>query len=228
MMQNYFDLFTEASNRTDAIAGRMSNYPLQITPELFLDIPMIVAGIERDFSDFLPNTDMLPGKCFVVARELSYVLCELGIRHTVTVGDIELVDGLYAGVTLEKLLQDVSDGYQLDFVDGIPTGKLIDAHAWITLENGMVIDATILPSQHRKNVGATEMLSFADAVYYTGKPNTPVIRHIPMLTGFVYHQRVLTAVMDGDFQNYFQWYEDYAQLMARIDLYRLVPELIQA
>lgn len=224
-MQNYIESYREAAERTDILAGRMSNYPLEIDPDLTIDMNLVVTAIAKDFSEFLPHTDVLPGMCFRVALELSYVLFELGVRHTVTVGDIELVDGLYVGLTLDKLLQDVADGYQLDIVDGLPAGKPIEAHAWITLENGFVIDATVLASQHRKSVNPMEVLSFENAVYYTGKPNTPVIRHIPMMTGLVYHQKVLTALVDGDLQRYCQWYEDYARLMARLDLLRLVPDL---
>lgn len=224
-MPNYIDSFREAFERTDALAGRMSNYPLEIDPDLTIDMALVVAAIAKDFSEFLRDTDVLPGMCFRVARELSYVLFELKIRHTVTVGDVELIDGLYVGLTLDKLQQDVAEGYQLDFVDGLPAGKPIEAHAWITLENGFVIDATVLASQHRKSADPMRALSFEDAVYYTGKPNTPVISHIPMMTGLVYHQKVLTALIDGDLQAYCQWYEDYARLMARLDLLRLVPDL---
>jgi hypothetical protein len=224
-MQEYIEAFREAMERTDALAGRMSNYPLVIDPCLSIDVASVVTAIAKDFSEFLPHTDVLPAMCFRVARELSYVLFELGIRHAVTVGDIELVDEWYVGVSLSQLLQDVAEGYQLDYWDGRHIGRPINAHAWITLENGCIIDATILASQHRKSSNPTELLSFGESVYYTGKPHTPVISHIPMMTGFVYHQKVLTASMDADFHNYCQWYEDYPKLMGRLDHLRLVPAL---
>lgn len=50
--------------------------------------------------------------------------------------------------------------------------------------------------EKRKSSNSMDPLSFEEAVYYTGKPNTPVIRHIPMMTGLVYHQKVLTVSMD--------------------------------
>jgi len=224
-MQSYIETFREALARTDGLAGGMSNYPLQIDPGLTIDMTVVVAAIAEDFAGFIPHTDLLPGGCFRIARDLSYILFNLGVRHTITVGDIELVDGRYVGLSLENLMRDVAAGYQVDFVDGVPAGKPIEAHAWITLENGMVIDATILASQHRKCAYPTAPLPFEDAVFYTGKPNTPIIRHIPMMTGLVYHQKVLTSLMDGDLQIYCQWYEDYAKLMARLDLLRLVPVL---
>jgi hypothetical protein len=103
-MNEYFQDFKEAMKWTDAIAGWLSNYPLTITPELKIDIHLVVDGIARDLSGFLPHTDVLPGQCFRVARELSYILLELGVRHTVTVGDIELIDGLYVGLSLDRKL----------------------------------------------------------------------------------------------------------------------------
>ncbi|MHA6140985.1 hypothetical protein ACX3YC_26795 [Pseudomonas mohnii] len=225
LMQNYVESFQIASQRTDALAGGMSNYPLKIDSGLTINIASVVAQIAKDFSEFLPHTDVLPGQCFRIARELSYILFDLGIRHTVTVGDIELVDGLYVGLNLEKFVLDVANGYRLEFVDGLPAGKPIEPHAWITLENGFVVDATVLASQHCKSSNPEEVLSFEDALYFTGKPNTRVIRHIPMLNGFVYYQKVLTARRNGDLQNYWQWYEDYALGMARLDLFRLAPSL---
>lgn len=226
-MQTYISAFKEAQAWTDAYAGRMSNYPLDIIPSLGINKAIVATAIAKDFSSFLPHSDVLPGMCFRVARELSYVLFELGIRHTVTVGDIELVDGMYVGLNQDKLKQDLDEGYQLDFDNGRPVGRPIDAHAWITLEDGTVIDSTILPSQHRKQKGSSQPLPFEEAVYFSGKPNTPVIRHIPMMTGFVYHQRVLTALEDGSCRDFCQWYEDYARLMARHDLMRLAPGLLQ-
>jgi hypothetical protein len=46
-----------------------------------------------------------------------------------------------------------------------------------------------------------------------------------MMTGLVYHQKALTDLIDGDFQNYCQWAEDYGRMMGRMDLMRLVPAL---
>lgn len=224
-MQEYIQAFKEAVARTDAIAAGLSNYPLRIQPGLKIDIPQIVDAIARDLSSFLPHTDVMPGRCFRIARDLSYILFELGVRHTVTVGDIELVDGLYVDLTLEQLQHDVAEGYGLDFQNGCPVGRPINAHAWITLENGCVIDTTILPSQHRKSANPSELLTFADAVYFSGKQHTPVVRHIPMMTGLVYHQLVLIGEGDGDALNYCQWSEDYPRLMGRMDLLRLVPAL---
>lgn len=224
-MQEYIQAFKEAMARTDEISGGLSNYPLRITPGLKIDIPRVVETIARDFAGFMSHTNVLPGACFRVAREVSYILLELGVRHTVTVGDIELVDGLYVGVTLEQLQRDVAEGYGLDFKDGIPVGRPINGHAWITLENGCVIDTTILPSQHRKSQNPSEYLSFTDAVYFSGKHHTPVVRHLPMMTGLVYHQLVLIGEGDGDTPTYCQWSEDYARLMGRLDLLRMVPAL---
>lgn len=111
------------------------------------------------------------------------------------------------------------------FKEGVPVGKLAQGHAWLTLENGAVIDATILASRHRKAFGDEALLSFADAIYYTGKPGTPVVRHIPMLTGFVYHQKVLTG-FDRLVETYCSWYQDYYKAMANLDITRMVPGLI--
>lgn len=46
-----------------------------------------------------------------------------------------------------------------------------------------------------------------------------------MMTGLVYHQKALVALVDGDLQSYCLWAEDYGKLMSRLDLLRLVPAL---
>ncbi|HHH9444531.1 TPA: hypothetical protein ACP32N_006537 [Pseudomonas aeruginosa] len=224
-MSDYLELFRAAMQRTNELSGGMSNYPLAINPKTEIDLSVVVREVAKDFTSFIPNTNVLPGKCYRVARELSYILFDLRIRHTVTIGDVELVDGLYTGATPEQLTRDVLEGYQLDFVEGRPVGKPINGHAWITLEDGCVLDATVLASQHRKSPDRDRLLTFEEAIYVTGKRGTPVVRHIPMLTGLVYHQKALTSSVDGDFENYCKWAEDYGRLMARLDLLRLAPEL---
>ena len=129
-MKEYLRLFREAMERTNSVSRGLSNYPLELEPSHFIDLPAVALAIAKDFSEFLPHTDVLPGKCFRVARELSYVLFDLRIRHTVTVGDVELNDGLYVNVSSEQLLRDVLEGYQLDSIEGRPAGKPINAHAW--------------------------------------------------------------------------------------------------
>ncbi|MGU2437714.1 hypothetical protein ACTVZD_28310, partial [Pseudomonas aeruginosa] len=71
-MQEYIESFRRAMDRTSALTRGMSNYPLDIDPALFIDLPVVVSAIAQDFSEFLPHTDVLPGMCFRVARELSY------------------------------------------------------------------------------------------------------------------------------------------------------------
>lgn len=224
-MIDYISRFNEARSWTDFRYAGMSNYPLRIDPSFKVDVQALVATIAKDFQQFIDSTDDLPGRCFLIARELSYIIGAMEIRHTVTVGDVRLKDGLYVNIARERLASDLDGGYQVDMVNGVPIGKPIDAHCWITLENGLVIDATILASQHRKSPAAQIPLTFEEAIYYTGKEGVPDLEYIPMATGFVYLQRVLTSPQDGDFATYLKWYRDFNQMMCAIDLERLVPTL---
>ncbi|MBD9483921.1 hypothetical protein IB229_13120 [Pseudomonas sp. PDM14] len=224
-MKSYIEMFAEAIALTNTINQGMSNYPLQIITDASVNLKMVVAAIAKDFSEFMPGSEILPGRCFWVVRELSYVLFDLGIRHTVTIGDIELAEGMYTGATAADLLDEISEGYQYEIRDGAIHGKPAKGHAWITLESGDVIDGTILASQHRKLRSAAEPLPLNEAIFYTGKPGTPMIRHIPMLTGLIYHQKVLIGEHDGFLAEYCQWSEDYGRLMSRLDLMRAVPFL---
>lgn len=228
LMFEYISRFNEARAWTDFRYAGMSNYPLRIDQTFKVDVESLVATIAKDFQQFIDSTDDLPGRCFLIARELSYIIGAMGIRHTVTVGDVRLTDGLYVGIPHERLARDLDGGYQIDMVNGVPVGKPIDAHCWITLENGLVIDATVLASQHRKSPAAKIPLSFEEAIYYTGKEGAPYLEYLPMVTGFVYLQRVLTSPQDADFATYLKWYQDFNQMMCAIDLERLVPTLQRA
>lgn len=120
----------------------------------------------------MPDSDTLPGKCFRVARAISYLLFNLQIKHALTVGDIKLNYGWLIGTDRERIQQELKDGYQFGFDDqGLPIGRPIDAHAWITLENGQILDATILPSEHRKKKWKTQPLSFEESLFFFGREN---------------------------------------------------------
>lgn len=227
-MNDYIARFNEARSWTDFRFAGMSNYPLRIDQGFQIDAPALVAAIAKDLHQFIDTTADLPGRSFIVARELSYIIGAMNIRHTVTVGDIRLNDGLHAKVSRERLATDLEAGYQLEGQGGTSAAGLSDAHCWITLENGQVIDATILATLHQKSSAAACPLSFMDAIYYSGKPGVPDLEFIPMVTGFVYLQRVLASPQDGHYPLYLTWYRDFNQMMCNIDLERLAPVLQEA
>ena len=216
-LTSYISKFSEAKKWTDHHYDQSMNYDLLIDENKNINVEKVVEAIAKDFSDFIRDSDWLPGRCFRIVREISYVLFELKIKHTVTIGDIELKDGKYVNITRKDLIEEIRAGYQIDFNEqGVPIGKTANAHCWITLENGLIIDATILASQNRKN-NDYKPLPFKEAIYYSGKKDTPVVKYIPLITGFAYHYLVLTHEMDGSFDTYMHWYRDFDHVIDRLE-----------
>jgi hypothetical protein len=216
-MCEYISAFIDAMSWTNDHSDKRLNYPLQIDQSKKFNMDDIAKCIADEFSILLPHSDVLPGRCFRVARRLSYLLIKLQIKHTVTIGDIKLDSGWYVSTSRKKIKNELKAGYQFSINDeGLPIGRPIDAHAWITLENGQILDATILPLYHRENKPAAKPLSFKDSIYYHGKDNTPTLKHIPLMTGFGYHAMVLMHPKDGYYKINVQWVKDYFNAIDKI------------
>jgi len=212
MIAQYIRLFKDAYAWTNEHTDPNFNYPMVIRPEASVDMPSVTRALAKDFEVFIDNTNILPGNCFWIAREVSCVLFTLRIPHAVTIGDIEITDKHYVGVSKESLTKKLDAGYMIhEDENGLPASAPATAHAWITLENGQIIDATILASQNRKSGGPP--LAFADAFYYFGRPNAPNMRHVPFMTGLAYHCGVLTHPLDKMGPTYLSWYDEYFKFM---------------
>jgi len=216
VIAQYIRLFKDAYVWTNEHTDPNLNYPMVIRPEASVDMPSVTRALAKDFAEFVANTDCLPGCCFPIAREVSYVLFQLRIPHAVTIGDIELADKYYVGLSKESLIKELDAGYVIhDDESGRPASAPANSHAWITLENGQIIDATILASQHRKGGGPP--LAFADVFYYFGRPNSPNMRRVPFMTGFAYHYNVLTNRFDKMGPTYLSWYDEHFRFMEFMD-----------
>lgn len=208
MINEYVERFEKAKKWTNENTESQYNYNLDINTNNEIDMNLIVSALVRDFSGFIESTSILPGRCFQIVREVSYVLFSLKIKHTVTIGDIKLKDRFYVGLNDDSLKKEIKDGYKIEYnAQGIPVGVPADAHAWITLENGQIIDATILSSLNAK--AGNPPLEFKDAFYFFDEENKSDIIHIPYMTGFAYHYLVLTDPRDSFYQTYMQWYETF-------------------
>lgn len=214
-MDEYIDRFREALDYTHQLSRGMSNYCLYIDPRHPTNFRSVQTGCAQIFEQEVPSTRLLPGSCCIAVMYASWALIQQGVRHVVTIGDVELAEGRYVGIEQKDLIQQMSTGYQ-------PLDRPLDAHAWITLECGTVLDATILASQHAKHSPLAPSLSFIDAIYLSSHEHPHIKRHIPMLTGMVFHQRVLTHPQDPNFERFRHWYQSHAAAMAHFDMQRLM------
>lgn len=170
--------YIEAFNALAASQGSAYSIPdvtlwLPATQDCISSAPEAEQRVRKQLKD-LGNMSMdLIGHCIQISALASQALCSAGIRHTFTVGNV-VVDGVpYFDITPASLASAYAEGY-------IET-KVINAHAWITLECGTVLDATILPSlayrRHKKR------LKLIQCIHRSDVPGPKSISHIPMILG---------------------------------------------
>ncbi|NMV39656.1 hypothetical protein [Ralstonia insidiosa] len=198
----YLRSFNDAMARSQGNNWPELNAQLNVDPAQALDLQAIRKAVADHFSvDYVSDTWELAGRCFLVAREMSYVLFGLRIPHAVTIGNVQLDGQPYFTTTLESLAKEFSDGY----VGNTPA----NAHCWLTLADGSILDGSLLPSiSHRE--GASESLSFHDAIFIKRHDFVDRLEYLPYLTGLHYHFEVVThEFLDRYFETYAQWVDDY-------------------
>lgn len=209
----YIARFEAAQDWTRRHVDRAWFPDMRVDSSCQVDISGLTDALALDFQEFMENTAGLAGRCFQVVREVSYVLMDLRLGHEVTIGDVLLPDGPYVSLSRQRLKRDLRAGYRIDCDEnGYPVGVPAHAHAWITLQDGQVIDATVLSSMNRR--AGLEPLSFQDIIYHDRHPAN--IHHLPLMTGFGYHGEVLTHPLDRYFDIYRSWFVDHSDFMARI------------
>jgi hypothetical protein len=141
----------------------------------------------------------LIGKCFANVSLVSSKLLREQIKHTVTIGDVFVNGTSYFGATHASLLADMEMGSSVE--------SPAAAHAWITLENGVVIDVTLNASLANK--GNKPAVDWAQAIYVSTEPYEHV-EHVPMLLGTEYQLRAI--VVDNEFAK--QYFIAHSRLVA--------------
>lgn len=206
-MKDYISLYNEAMKRSTELF-KPALLPAKVSidtnkPEY--DIAAIKAAIIQDFIEFIPSPQSMIGRCFKIVREGSYVLQSMGIPHYLTIGNIEYKGTPYFTTTVQSLYSEIKNGYT--------PFEPANAHAWLTLDSGQIVDLTILPSLDAQYGSGS--LGWESAIFVSDSNVVPEIRHIPMLTGFGYHFHVVTSEFDiQNYDNYYQWLRDFPLFFA--------------
>lgn len=133
LMDDYITKFLSAAFRSTALYGDEINPPLTIRAEQPLYGLPVIDAIVTDFLDGVVNDSAgLSGNCFGLVREASYVLFELGIDNSVTIGNVSVNSNPYFTTTEDTLASEMREGFRPD----IPA----NAHAWLTLDSGQILD----------------------------------------------------------------------------------------
>lgn len=125
--------------------------------------------------------DML-GNCFKFVRISSFALMRERIRHTVTIGNVMINGKAVYKTSAASIAKDMEDGYD--------ESTTAEAHAWITLQNGAVIDLTIL--SHLANREKRKPLKLITGIFGSDLPSGHQIHYFPYFLGPAYMLRVTT------------------------------------
>jgi hypothetical protein len=151
--------------------------------------------IRKDLSSHGIRPIAMISNCFKFVRAASFALLASEVRHTVTIGNV-LVNGKPVYKTTEASIEhDMAEGYD----ETTPA----DAHAWLTLRNGIVVDLTILSLlASREN---RKPLKLIHGIYSSDILSSHRIQHIPLFLGPAYWMRVTTPREPIGFDLSYRW-----------------------
>lgn len=202
-LSTYTQKFQVALARSSELFLPEINPHMELDQDLVIDRNVVVSAICKDFLDgVVTNPYAMIGGCFQLAREASYVLFECGLDHTLTIGNVHLDGKPYFTTTLESLKEELQGL--------ISPNAPANAHAWLTLQTGQVVDVTILASSAHK-AGNLD-LTLEDAIFVSTDEESRDICYEPLMTGFGYHLTVVSnpAVTNGSYERYCKWIDDTA------------------
>lgn len=177
-----------------------------VTPPLTLCLKkepygkQVIDTIVADFLDgVVTSASALIGNCFCATREASYALFEAGIDNSLTIGNVAVNGKPRYTTTAATIRTEMQKGY-------VPS-KPANAHAWLTLNTGQVVDLTVLASYYHHS--GLKVPPLEDAIYLSGHTRSEPVTHTPYLTGFAYHLHVVSHPFahDGSFERYQTWLE---------------------
>jgi hypothetical protein len=181
-MFDYISSFNDiAETQIDAISGNKKCPWLKIDQELYIDIHYVEQIIVRYYENFGVQIKDLVGKCFKNIHFVSLFLVESGVKNTITIGNVKVNGVAKFGCDKSTILGDIDRGYERG---------IADAHAWITLPNGAIIDLSILPSSEGNSFKKKHMRP-AKCIFCSSKKYDKVYEHIPLYLGDEYIYRVV-------------------------------------
>lgn len=200
-MNNYRNTFNKIANDQEAFCEGIKLWePIDISKNCDTDKVLLTIRKAVKLLGIVP-VEMI-GKCFNIVMATSIALIKEGIRHTVTIGNVCVENKPYFNTTMESILEDLEAGY-------LPE-KPEDAHAWITLEDGTIIDLTILSSIAYKN--KRKPLKLIKAIYVS-KDKTDKISHIPFFLGPMYIVKTCIDPNDASYPIVCKWLTEIYDLL---------------
>ncbi|WP_413494053.1 hypothetical protein [Shewanella baltica] len=168
----YLDRFNEVALSQKSMTSEINLWcPIDTAAVSTADLADQVIRRSLKVVGFTPKD--LIGKCFNAITGASNALLAENIRHTVTIGDVHVKGKSYFNTSPQVIQEEMEQG----FVPNAP----IQAHAWITLEDGTILDLTILSSLANKE--KRKIPKMIKAIFRSDEPARKDLTHIPYMLG---------------------------------------------
>lgn len=221
-MFTYRDAFQAAHTLTTDRLGADLNPAFPIDPGVETNAARLAPGIAGILAQTTSSPYNFDEHCFFATLIVSMHLTQCRVPHAITIGDVVYDDGAhYINATPDSLLADIDRGFNVEFApNGTPYLPSADAHAWITMPSGEILDPTIRPHMdHLRRQKTFSDRDFETALFWSSIPDSRIARHIPMLTGLAYQFRVVTGInymmkiQDPHYHEYREWRDLYLGFM---------------
>lgn len=191
-MNNYINTFNRIASTQKSF---LPDLWLPIDETVNIDLERVLNIIRMTLKQSYDSPEELIGECFKVADIVSNILLDNQIRHSVTIGEVLINRQQYFNISNEDILKELKNGYQQN--------EPAKGHAWITLENGIIIDCTILSSlsyKHKK-----KPLKWIKSIYTSKEMYSINIEHIPYHLGPEYIAKVVMEPSEHSFLHVYNW-----------------------
>jgi len=196
-MPNYISQFNNLAINQKGFTDSDIKLWLPIDKKIECDCEKALSVIKKSLKTTGIPPKKMVGKCFAMITGASNALLQEQIKHTVTIGNI-MVDGKpYFNTSPETIEKDMLAGFE--------PNEILHSHAWITLEDGTIIDITILSSLRKKE--NKKPLKLNQAIYNSKTTYQNKIQYIPYHLGPEYIFRTSTPPDDFYLNLQFKWFK---------------------
>ncbi|MBL4781671.1 MAG: hypothetical protein JKX92_05460 [Porticoccaceae bacterium] len=193
-VNKYVEAFNALSVKQEGFKGGDIKPWVSVDSSIYCDVDSAIEIARKSIKNAPIKVDPI-GNCFLYTQFVSEGLLNAGIKHTVTVGNVFVNGKPHYQTTEESIKEDLTAGYD-------PT-KNANAHTWITLENGIVLDSTILHSIAKRE--SRKAIKLIKSMYISSMNGRDDIDYYPYHLGTEYMARVVSGQDKMSFRIIASW-----------------------
>tara|TARA_R110001599_G_C12275986_1_gene662387 strand:+ start:9730 stop:10356 length:627 start_codon:yes stop_codon:yes gene_type:complete len=201
-VNNYVENFNKLAAKQEGFKGSDIKPWISVNPTVFCDVDRAMEIARKSIKNAPFKINPI-GNCFLYTQFVSEGLLNHGIKHTVTVGNVFVNGKPHYPTTEESIKEDLIEGYN--------PSKTANAHTWITLENGVVLDSTILHSIAKSE--CRKPIKSIKSIYVSGASGRDRIEYYPYHLGTEYMTIVVAGQNEISFQIIGNWTEKICSVL---------------